>query len=154
MTPIAAISQKIWEMKYRFKNADGVAIDKTIDDTFRRVSSALAQAENAPQAYTEEFFHALRDFKFLPAGRIMAGAGTKRDVTLFNCFVMGDIPDDMSGIFESLREAALTMQQGGGTSAMISQRFARKGLQSKALAQMLLDRSLSWMFGMPCAVPS
>ena len=114
MTPIAAISQKIWEMKYRFKNADGVAIDKTIDDTFRRVSSALAQAENAPQAYTEEFFHALKDFKFLPAGRIMAGAGTKRDVTLFNCFVMGDIPDDMSGIFESLREAALTMQQGGG----------------------------------------
>ncbi|MDP7345284.1 MAG: ribonucleoside-diphosphate reductase, adenosylcobalamin-dependent, partial [Alphaproteobacteria bacterium] len=46
--------------------------------------------------------------------RIMSGAGTERDVTLFNCFVMGDVPDDMSGIFESLREAALTMQQGGG----------------------------------------
>ena len=44
----------------------------------------------------------------------MAGAGTDRSVTLFNCFVMGTIPDDMGGIFEMLKEAALTMQQGGG----------------------------------------
>ena len=53
-------------------------------------------------------------FKFLPAGRVIAGAGTGRSVTLFNCFVMGTIGDDMSSIFENLREAALTMQQGGG----------------------------------------
>ena len=57
---------------------------------------------------------ALSDFQFLPAGRILAGAGTGRTVTLFNCFVMGTIPDDMGGIFANLREAALTMQQGGG----------------------------------------
>jgi ribonucleoside-diphosphate reductase alpha chain len=56
----------------------------------------------------------MEDFRFLPAGRIIAGAGAGRNVTLFNCFVMGTIPDDMSGIFEHLREAALTMQQGGG----------------------------------------
>ena len=114
MSSIAAISQQIWDMKYRFKSADGEAIDKTIDDTFRRVGTALAQAEASPEDYADEFYEALRDFRFLPAGRIMSGAGTERDVTLFNCFVMGDVPDDMSGIFESLREAALTMQQGGG----------------------------------------
>ena len=56
----------------------------------------------------------MEDFRFLPAGRILAGAGAERNVTLFNCFVMGDIPDDMTGIFENLKEAALTMQQGGG----------------------------------------
>ena len=56
----------------------------------------------------------MRDFRFLPAGRILAGAGADRSVTLFNCFVMGEIPDDMSGIFRQLQEAALTMQQGGG----------------------------------------
>ena len=61
-----------------------------------------------------QFFDALVGFKFLPAGRILAGAGTERDMILFNCFVMGAIPDDMNGIFESLKEAALTMQQGGG----------------------------------------
>ena len=114
MSSIAAISQQIWDMKYRFKSADGEAIDKTIDDTFHRVGTALAQAETSPEDYADEFYEALRDFRFLPAGRIMSGAGTERDVTLFNCFVMGDVPDDMSGIFESLREAALTMQQGGG----------------------------------------
>ena len=56
----------------------------------------------------------MSDFQFLPAGRVIAGAGTGRHVTLFNCFVMGTIPDDMGGIFAHLREAALTMQQGGG----------------------------------------
>ena len=56
----------------------------------------------------------MADFKFLPAGRIISGAGSARDVTLFNCFVMGDISDDMAGIFGGLKEAALTMQQGGG----------------------------------------
>ncbi len=52
--------------------------------------------------------------RFLPAGRILAGAGTDRNVTLFNCFVMGAIEDDMGAIFAHLREAALTLQQGGG----------------------------------------
>ncbi|HEY9567615.1 MAG TPA: adenosylcobalamin-dependent ribonucleoside-diphosphate reductase, partial [Thalassobaculum sp.] len=60
------------------------------------------------------FFDAMEGYRFLPAGRILAGAGTGRTVTLFNCFVMGTIPDSMEGIFESLKEAALTMQQGGG----------------------------------------
>ncbi|HEY8017686.1 MAG TPA: adenosylcobalamin-dependent ribonucleoside-diphosphate reductase, partial [Dongiaceae bacterium] len=62
----------------------------------------------------DKFYEALAGFQFLPAGRILAGAGTERSVTLFNCFVMGTIPDDMGGIFAHLREASLTMQQGGG----------------------------------------
>ena len=65
-------------------------------------------------AWEKRFADALADFRFLPAGRIIAGAGTDRAVTLFNCFVMGTIPDDMAGIFEHLKEAALTMQKGGG----------------------------------------
>ncbi|MEE2998485.1 MAG: adenosylcobalamin-dependent ribonucleoside-diphosphate reductase [Pseudomonadota bacterium] len=114
MASLSPISQQIWDMKYRLKTIEGTPIDKTIDDTFRRVSLALAESETNPDIHIETFYEALREFKFLPAGRIMSGAGTKRDVTLFNCFVMGDIPDNMSGIFESLREAALTLQQGGG----------------------------------------
>ena len=114
MPTVAPISQQIWDMKYRLKGADGQAVDDTIDDSWRRVAQALAAAETQPAAWTVPFFEALADFRFLPAGRILAGAGAKRNVTLFNCFVMGSIPDDMSGIFEHLREAALTMQQGGG----------------------------------------
>jgi ribonucleoside-diphosphate reductase alpha chain len=116
MPQVAAISQQIWDMKYRLKTLDGKPVDKTIEDSWRRVANALAEAE-APAAraqWAERFYGALAGFQFLPAGRILAGAGTERSVTLFNCFVMGTIPDDMGGIFAHLREAALTMQQGGG----------------------------------------
>ncbi|MGD9539214.1 MAG: LAGLIDADG family homing endonuclease [Alphaproteobacteria bacterium] len=111
MTPIAS---QIWDMKYRLKAADGAALDRTIEDTWRRVAHALAAPEAEPERWVEPFYRALEGFRFLPAGRIIAGAGTTRNVTLFNCFVMGRIPDDMTGIFEHLKEAALTMQQGGG----------------------------------------
>ena len=115
MTPgISAISQRIWDMKYRLKTPEGRAVDKTLEDSWRRVATALAQAESEPETWAGRFYEALVDFQFIPAGRILAGAGTRRDVTLFNCFVMGSVPDNMAGIFEHLKEAALTMQQGGG----------------------------------------
>ncbi|HXP13126.1 MAG TPA: adenosylcobalamin-dependent ribonucleoside-diphosphate reductase [Stellaceae bacterium] len=114
MPAIASISQQIWDMKYRLKGPDGAAVDKTIEDSWRRVALALAEPERDKSLWAGRFYQALNDFKFLPAGRVLAGSGSGRNVTLFNCFVMGAIPDDMSGIFEHLREAALTMQQGGG----------------------------------------
>jgi ribonucleoside-diphosphate reductase alpha chain len=114
MPIVASISQQIWDMKYRLKGPDGAAVDKTIEDTWRRVAKALAEPEQDQALWTERFYDAMTGFKFLPAGRVVAGAGSARNVTLFNCFVMGAIPDDMAGIFTHLREAALTMQQGGG----------------------------------------
>lgn len=110
----APIAEAIWDMKYRLKSAEGNALDASVEDTWARIAKALAAVENDPKAWEPKFRDALDDFKFLPAGRIIAGAGTGRSVTLFNCFVMGTIPDSMGGIFEMLREAALTMQQGGG----------------------------------------
>ena len=114
MAVVASISQQIWDMKYRLRGPSGEPIDKTIEDTWQRVAAALAAPEKDPARWAERFYAAMTDFKFLPAGRVIAGAGTGRSVTLFNCFVMGTIPDDMGGIFAHLREAALTMQQGGG----------------------------------------
>jgi ribonucleoside-diphosphate reductase alpha chain len=119
MATVASISQQIWDMKYRLKgpangSIAGEPIDKTIEDTWRRVARAVAAPEKDPERWAERFYAAMSDFQFLPAGRVVAGAGAGRQVTLFNCFVMGAIPDDMGGIFAHLREAALTMQQGGG----------------------------------------
>jgi ribonucleoside-diphosphate reductase alpha chain len=116
MSQVSAISQQIWDMKYRFKGPDGQPIDKTLADTWARVAAACAEAETPEKRaeWAEKFTGAMAELEFLPAGRIIAGAGTQRQVTLFNCFVMGTIPDDMGGIFAHLREAALTMQQGGG----------------------------------------
>lgn len=110
----APIAEQIWDMKYRFKDADGTPKDVTVEDTWRRIARDLARVEKKPDHWEEKFYAALEDFKYLPAGRITAGAGTARSVTLFNCFVMGTVPDSMGGIFEMLKEAALTMQQGGG----------------------------------------
>ncbi len=114
---LPAISGDIWQMKYRFAGSPELAADKTVTDSWRRVARALAAAE--PKAQQEsrevEFFEALDGYRFLPAGRILSGAGTGRTkVTLFNCFVMGTLDDDMASIFTGLKEAALTMQQGGG----------------------------------------
>jgi len=113
---VDALAHQIWDMKYRLKAADGTPLDRTVEESWARVALAAAQAEapEARRAWALAFADALAGHRFLPAGRILAGAGTGRAVTLFNCFVMGRIPDDLSGIFTHLREAALTMQQGGG----------------------------------------
>ncbi|MEP6830801.1 MAG: ribonucleotide reductase N-terminal alpha domain-containing protein, partial [Rhizomicrobium sp.] len=113
---MSEFSRQIWDMKYRFKAADGTPLDRTVADSWARVAASLSLAEVPERriAVAQSFATALKDYKFLPAGRILAGAGTARSVTLFNCFVMGTIHDSMDGIFSALREAALTLQQGGG----------------------------------------
>ncbi|WP_225770710.1 adenosylcobalamin-dependent ribonucleoside-diphosphate reductase [Inquilinus sp. Marseille-Q2685] len=108
------IATQIWDMKYRLKQPDGTPVDQSVEDSWRRVATAVAAAESDPDLWAGRFLDILRDHRYLPAGRILAGAGTGRDVTLFNCFVMGTVPDSMAGIFAHLREAALTLQQGGG----------------------------------------
>lgn len=103
------ISRLIWETRYRAAGEAGIRA------SWQRVAQAIAQAEGDTAGVWAERFHALLDgFRFLPAGRILAGAGSGRHVTLFNCFVMGEIADDLEHIFEALKEGALTMQQGGG----------------------------------------
>jgi len=110
------IANEIWNRKYRFKDSKGEAIDTCISDTFKRVAKALVLPEGKAQRpdLQDAFFQLMADYKFLPAGRILSGAGTGRDVTLFNCFVMGRAEDSISGIFDELKHAALAMQQGGG----------------------------------------
>lgn len=115
----AAISKEIWDLKYRLKSVEGDGVqDATLDDTFWRVANAVAAVETggkkARKAWAQRFHDSMADFGFLPAGRILAGAGSGRAVTLYNCFVMGRINDDLGSIFENVKEAALTMQQGGG----------------------------------------
>lgn len=75
MTRFAApIAEQVWDMKYRLKDADGTAIDRTVEDSWRRIARALASVETDPEAWEDRFYAALEDFKFLPAGRITAGA--------------------------------------------------------------------------------
>ncbi len=108
------ISQHIWDSRYRYRAPDGRG-DRSVLDSWQRVAAALAAVEKADRSRWErDFLDLLQDLRFLPGGRILAGAGTGQDVTLFNCFVMGPVEDSMEGIFDALKEGALTMQQGGG----------------------------------------
>ena len=107
------ISRQVWDTKYRWRDGDTIH-DRTIEDTWRRIARALAAVEKDPTVWEDRFYDILKGFRFLPGGRIQAGAGTGRRVTLFNCFVMGTIEDSLDSIFDSLKQGALTMQQGGG----------------------------------------
>ncbi len=115
MANIIDIGKEIWEKKYQFKGNGYCKADSCYEDSWKRIASALAKNEKEPQAWEEKFYEILTDFKFLPAGRIIANAGTQMDsVTMFNCYVMNDIEDSIDGIFDTVKNAALTQKQGGG----------------------------------------
>ena len=114
MSEMSDISRQIWEMKCRYTDDESATLEKTVPENWTHVSAALFAPEREPANCRRRFLDALSEFRFLPAGRFFAGAGTGRNATLFNCFVMGAIPNDMASICGNLKEAALTLQQGGG----------------------------------------
>lgn len=107
-----SLSSFLWRTRYC--DVTAAPAETNIADTWDRVARSVAVAERNPSDWQERFRNLLEDFRFLPGGRILAGAGVARQVTLANCFVMGLIDDSITGIFEALKEGALTMQQGGG----------------------------------------
>ena len=115
---IAPIAQQIWQSKYRFSGSSSHAGDNDIGETWARVARTAGEAEaggaGVQSLWVKRFEDLLGNFTFLPAGRIIAGSGTGRNITLFNCFVMDCIEDDLSAIFDNVKDAALTMQCGGG----------------------------------------
>lgn len=112
-------SQDIWDKKYRLKTKQGDPVDRTIDDTFKRVARALADAEPTAdkRAYWyERFLWALRRGA-IPAGRITSNAGAlehKPATSTINCTVSGTIQDSMDDILEKVHEAGLTLKAGCG----------------------------------------
>ena len=128
----------------------GKPLETGIEQTWQRVARTAALVESAEQDHWEaRFFEVLDDFRFLPGGRILAGAGIDRRITLFNCFVMGLIKDDMESIFEALKEGALTMQAGGGVGYDFSTlRPGSCGPGQPGVSP--LARCPSCISGMPC----
>lgn len=96
----------------------------------------VAQALSDGKEHFWKFKDILKNQRFLPGGRVQAAAGSYRRVTAFNCFVMKDVPDSMEGIMDVAKEAAITMQLGGGVGydfSGIRPRGARiKSIGSKA----------------------
>ncbi|TCK17179.1 ribonucleoside-diphosphate reductase class II [Thiogranum longum] len=117
--PLQDASMDIWDKKYRLKRKDGVAVDETIDDTYKRVARALAEVEVTPEKqdhWYEQFVWALRHGA-IPAGRITSNAGAlqhKPATSTINCTVSGTVKDSMNDILERVHEAGLTLKAGCG----------------------------------------
>lgn len=117
---VEALSQEVWEQRYRLAFQDGT-VEPDLAATQARVARALAAPEGPEAARWERrFLEIMQGWRFLPGGRVLAGAGSGHRMTLFNCFVMGLVEDSTDGIFRALREAAVTMQQGGGVGCDFS----------------------------------
>lgn len=115
-----AIAENVWNTKYRLTR-HGHPDEPDIQETWSRVALALSAAEaHHRDDWCHHFKTALSHFKFLPGGRILAGAGAHPHATMFNCFVMGRIDDSIDAIFSGLSEAMLTMQAGGGVGCDFS----------------------------------
>jgi ribonucleoside-diphosphate reductase alpha chain len=100
-----ALSEEIWRSRYRFE-PPGEAPEPSIDATWDAASRERLPPSNAPTGpFGSAVSRRARRFPLSPGGRILAGAGTRRRVTLFNCFVMGQIDDSMDGIFGACAKA-------------------------------------------------
>ncbi|MGV3743332.1 MAG: adenosylcobalamin-dependent ribonucleoside-diphosphate reductase [Burkholderiaceae bacterium] len=109
-----AIAEHVWNARYRL-HEDGHLHEPSVKDTWSRVALALSAPEQHQRdIWLDRFRSALAAFHFIPAGRILAGAGVRRRATLFNCFVSGPIHDSIESIFSILGESMVTMQEGGG----------------------------------------
>ncbi len=117
--PMQPASYDIWDKKYRLTSKQGEPVDVTIDDTYKRVAKALAEAEPSADKrsyWYERFVWALRRGA-IPAGRITSNAGAlahKPATSTINCTVSGTIEDSMDGILEKVHEAGLTLKAGCG----------------------------------------
>jgi ribonucleoside-diphosphate reductase alpha chain len=116
--PFQEASLDIWDKKYRLSAKDGTPIDKTMDDTYKRVARALAdiEAEDVREQWYERFLWALRRGA-IPAGRVTSNAGAlehKPSTSTINCTVSGTIRDSMEDILKKVYEAGLTLRAGCG----------------------------------------
>ena len=106
------LGRSVLEMKYL---APG---EKHPWDLWKRQAKALASVEKTPELQEQweaSFFEALRNFKFVPGGRIMHGAG-REDITttLNNCYVVGIKTDSIKSIYDCVIQEAMTYKYGGG----------------------------------------
>jgi ribonucleoside-diphosphate reductase alpha chain len=115
---------RVWQDRYQLKDSEGKPVETSIEQTWRRVAKAIASVENDTpnnRPYWEDkFYSILEDFKFVPGGRILAGAGSGNEVTYFNCFVLPSPLDSREGIFDNLKLMSEIMARGGGVGVNLS----------------------------------
>lgn len=116
------IRQKVFLDRYSLKDEKGIATEQTPEAMWRRVARGIAQQEKKPvqKKWEDKFYEVMEDFKFVPGGRILSGAGTGYQVTYFNCFVIPSPKDSREGILESLKQLVEIQSRSGGVGLNLS----------------------------------
>ncbi len=114
---------RVFYEKYALRDEKGKIVESTPEEMWRRVAMEIASPEKTHKLrkeWEEKFYWLLSDFRFIPGGRILFGAGQKRRATLLNCYFMPVKEDSIESIFEWCKEAARTYSFGGGVGTDIS----------------------------------
>ena len=119
---LQGISEKVFIDRYALKNEKGQPIEKKPESMWRRVAKAVAKQEKTPKQkkIEKDFYWAMKNFKYVPGGRILAGAGSGFNITYYNCFVIPSPKDSRGGILETLKQMVEIMARGGGVGINIS----------------------------------
>ncbi len=119
---LTGVSAKVFLDRYSLKDKKGNSLEKKPDEMWKRVAKAvsLKEKKSAQKKWEKNFNWALRDFKYVPGGRILAGAGTGYAVSFYNCFVIPSPKDARGGILDSLKQMVEIMSRGGGVGINLS----------------------------------
>ena len=122
-TKLEGVREKVFLDRYALKDRDGRPIETAPEQMWRRVAKGIAAVEPTSEkqaCWSERFYEALSDFKFVPGGRILAGAGTGTAVTYYNCYVIPSPEDSRGGILDNLKVMVDIMARGGGVGINLS----------------------------------
>ncbi len=119
---LTGIRQKVFLDRYALKDKDGSLLEKTPEEMWKRVAWGISQNEKKKDQakWEKEFYRVMEDFKFVPGGRILSGAGTNYQVTYFNCFVIPSPQDSRDGILDSLKQLVEIQSRAGGVGLNLS----------------------------------
>ncbi|MCC6627701.1 MAG: adenosylcobalamin-dependent ribonucleoside-diphosphate reductase [Chloroflexi bacterium] len=122
-TVLEGVRAKVFLDRYSLKNPEGKPTEQTPEEMWRRVARGIATVETTPEArqrWEQEFYRALQDFRFVPGGRILTGAGSGHEVTFYNCYVIPSPDDSRGGILDNLKVLTEIMARGGGVGVNLS----------------------------------
>ena len=122
MTKLDGIREKVFLDRYALKGVKGELLEHTPEEMWKRVAKGIAKNEKPKERkqWEKKFYSAMEDFKFVPGGRILSGAGTNYQVTYFNCFVIPSPKDSREGILESLKQLVEIQSRSGGVGLNLS----------------------------------
>lgn len=122
-TVLDGVRQKVFIDRYSLKDVDGNPIEQSPEEMWQRVAGGIAMVEQGREKqgfWAKKFYDAMEGFKFVPAGRILSGAGTGYEVTFFNCYVIPSPKDSRRGIMENIMYTVEIQARAGGVGVNLS----------------------------------